>query len=56
MNLTSLNANITARGMYMDQQKLGDLTATAQTAGTNLNFQVNSDFAGSTIRVNGSRC
>ena len=37
----------------MEGQKLGDLTATAQTAGTDLNFQVNSDFAGSTIRVNG---
>ena len=34
VNLTNLNANITARGLYMDAQKLGDLTATAQTAGT----------------------
>jgi translocation and assembly module TamB len=53
VNLTSLNANLTARGLYMDKQKLGDVTATAQTVGTNVNFQVNSDFAGSTIRVNG---
>src|SRR5581483_1669423 len=51
INLTTLNANISARGLHRDNQKLGDLTATAETAGTNLNFQVNSDFAGSTIRV-----
>jgi translocation and assembly module TamB len=53
INLTSLNANVSARGLYMEGQKLGDLTATAATAGTDLNFEVNSDFAGSTIRVNG---
>jgi translocation and assembly module TamB len=53
VNLTSLNANIAARGLERQGKKLGDLTATAQTSGNTVNYRVNSDFAGSTIRVNG---
>jgi translocation and assembly module TamB len=53
VTLTSLNGNVSARGLQMEGKNLGDLTASTQTSGTNLNYQVNSDFAGSTIRVNG---
>ncbi|HEY2015044.1 MAG TPA: translocation/assembly module TamB domain-containing protein [Bryobacteraceae bacterium] len=51
--LTSLNANISARSLQMEGKKLGDLTATATSSGSNIQYNVNSDFAGSTIRVTG---
>lgn len=53
IQLTSLNANVAARGIEMEGKKLGDLTATATSSGANIQYNVNSDFAGSTIRVNG---
>ncbi len=51
--LTSLNANASAHGLQLEGKKLGDLTASAQSAGSNVNFTADSDFAGSGIRVNG---
>jgi translocation and assembly module TamB len=53
IQITSLNGNVTASGLAIQGKKLGDLTATAQTSGANLDYRLNSDFAGSTIRVNG---
>ena len=51
--LTSLNGNASAHGLAMQGKNLGDITATAQTAGAQLIYKVNSDFAGSTIKVDG---
>ena len=51
--LTALNANAEIRGLEMEGKRLGDLTARASTAGQAVQYTVNSDFAGSTIRVNG---
>lgn len=49
----NLQANASAHGLQMQGQNLGDFTATANTAGRDLRYNINSDFAGSTIRVNG---
>ncbi|MBV8819786.1 MAG: translocation/assembly module TamB domain-containing protein, partial [Acidobacteriaceae bacterium] len=54
LQLTNVTANIAAQNLQHEGQKLGDLTATAQTAGTTVTYNLNSDFAGSTVRVNGS--
>jgi translocation and assembly module TamB len=51
--LTSLSGNASARGLAMEGKKLGEITATAQTAGAELTYKVTSDFAGSTIKVDG---
>jgi translocation and assembly module TamB len=53
VQLTALTANASVRGLQMEGKRLGDLTATANTAGQTVQYNVNSDFAGSTIRVNG---
>jgi translocation and assembly module TamB len=52
-SVQTLNANVSARGLEMEGKRLGDVTATAQTAGQQIQYNVNSDFAGSTIRVTG---
>ncbi|PWU02641.1 MAG: hypothetical protein C5B51_20470 [Terriglobia bacterium] len=51
--LTTVNANLAVRGLQMQGKSLGDLTATADTAGSALRYNLTSDFAGSSIRVNG---
>lgn len=51
--VSSLKANLAARNLAMQGKPLGDLTATADTAGADVRYNVSSDFAGSTIRVNG---
>lgn len=51
--LTALNANATAHGLEMEGKALGDVTATASTAGAAIHYNVDSNFAGSTIRVSG---
>lgn len=51
--LTGLNAQAAIHGLAMQGKNLGDVTADANTAGTNLRYAVNSDFAGSTIRISG---
>ncbi len=53
VQLTSLNASLSAHGIEMQGKNLGDFTATATSAGSNIQYDVNSNFAGSTIRVNG---
>ena len=51
--LTSANGNAAVRNMRMEGRNLGDFTAVAQTSGGAVRYNVNSNFAGSTIRVNG---
>ncbi len=51
--IANLNANAAVRGLQMEGKNLGDLTATAASAGNTVNYKVDSDFAGSTIHVNG---
>ncbi|MGI8743141.1 MAG: translocation/assembly module TamB domain-containing protein [Bryobacteraceae bacterium] len=51
--VSSVNANASGRGIRMEGENLGNFTATAQTTGLTVNYRVNSDFAGSNIRVNG---
>ena len=51
--LTALTANFSVRGMQLQGNNLGNLTAAANTSGANLAYNLDSDFAGSTIRVSG---
>jgi translocation and assembly module TamB len=51
--IASLKADLGVRGLQMEGRNLGDLTATATSSGSAIDYNVNSDFAGSTIRVNG---
>jgi translocation and assembly module TamB len=51
--ITDLHANVAAHNLAMEGHDLGDLTATANSAGSVVRYDVNSNFAGSTIRVNG---
>jgi len=51
--IQSLNANVSAGGLQLEGKNLGDVTATATSSGGTVQYNVNSDFAGSTIRVNG---
>lgn len=51
---SSLNANVSARGIAAEGQNYGDLKLTATTSGANhLNFALNSDLAGAAIRGSG---
>ena len=54
VQLTTLNANAAVRGLEMEGKRLGDLTVAAATAGQAIQYNVSSDFAGSTIQVKGS--
>jgi autotransporter translocation and assembly factor TamB len=49
----NLNASLNARQLQMNGQSLGNLTATATSEGQAVQYNVNSNFGGSTIRVNG---
>jgi translocation and assembly module TamB len=51
--LTSLSGSASAHSLAMEGKPLGDITATAQTTGAELTYKVNSDFAGSIIKVDG---
>ena len=51
--IANLNANIAARGLAMEGKALGDVTAEANTSGTALQYEVTSDFAGSTTHIHG---
>lgn len=53
VEITNVNGNLSVRGLQMEGKNLGDLTATAATAGGAVRYNVNSDFAGSTIHVTG---
>jgi len=52
--LTSVNGDVSARGLRYEGQDYGDLTANARTSGSAVTYQLTSDFAGSNIRVNGN--
>ncbi|HLI83369.1 MAG TPA: translocation/assembly module TamB domain-containing protein [Bryobacteraceae bacterium] len=53
IELRSLNGNFAARGLQLEGRKLGDITASATTLTNAIQYQVSSDFAGSTIRAAG---
>jgi len=48
--LSTLNAHVATRGLSVDRKPVGDLTATAQTRGAELAFEVKSDFGAGDIR------
>lgn len=50
---STLNANVSAKSLAMNQKPLGDLTATAATSGSNVDFRLDSDFAKSKIQGTG---
>lgn len=50
---STLDANISAKGLTLNKKPMGDLTASAATSGNAVNFNLTSDFAGSSIRGNG---
>jgi translocation and assembly module TamB len=52
-DLTNVNANLAAHNLEMGGKSLGDLTAIASTAGSAVHYNLDSNFAGSTIRVSG---
>jgi translocation and assembly module TamB len=51
--LSSLSADVNANGIQMNGNSFGDLRLTANTRGDRLNYNLESDFAKSTIRGNG---
>ena len=53
-NLDALRADVSARTLRDNAQGYGDLTAHAESAGSNLNFHLDSNLTGATIRVSGS--
>jgi translocation and assembly module TamB len=54
VRVTSVNGDASVRGLRADGQNYGDLTAMARTTGNTVDYRVNSDFAGSTIKVSGA--
>ncbi len=52
--VTSLNAGLNARGLRLNGQSLGDVTATAKTTGRAASYQLTSNFAGSNIQITGT--
>ena len=52
--LTSAAGDFSVRGLQMEGRNLGDFTASASTAANALQYSVVSNFAGSTIRVDGN--
>lgn len=52
--LTAVNADASVRGLQMQGKNYGDVTADARTSGQNVSYHLDSDFSGSTIRVNGT--
>ncbi len=53
LQIGAVSANLSARALQMQGHNLGDFTATANTVGNALQYNVTSDFAGSDIRVAG---
>jgi translocation and assembly module TamB len=51
--LESLNANVSAHGLQLNQQAIGDLRLTAQSQGQVLTAHIESDFAASSIKGDG---
>ncbi|MBV9405736.1 MAG: hypothetical protein JO211_10360, partial [Acidobacteriaceae bacterium] len=53
VTIANITADLSARGLRVQNQSAGDLTATARTQNGAVNYNVTSNFAGSDIRVNG---
>ena len=53
IQVIALNLNAAAHNLEMEGKALGDFSATASTAGTVLHYNVDSNFAGSAIKVTG---
>lgn len=53
VTISNISADLSARGLRVQNQAAGDLTATARTANGIVTYNVGSNVAGSTIRVNG---
>ena len=54
IQLTSVNGNASVRGLQLEGQNYGDLTANATTSGQSVNYSLTSNFAGSNIKADGS--
>lgn len=52
--LTGVDADASVRGLRAEGQDYGDLNASARTSGGTVRYNLNSNFAGSNIRVNGN--
>ncbi len=52
--LSSVNGAMNLRDLQVQGEALGDLSATAQTSGDQVRYRINSDFAKSTILVDGA--
>lgn len=53
-SVANVNADLSARGLRVQNQDAGDLTATARTNNGQVNYNLASNFAGSNIKVNGN--
>ena len=53
LQIAAVSGNITVRGLRARGRNLGDFTADARTAGTQLSYRIDSNFAGSNIRADG---
>ncbi len=51
---SSVTADVSARSLRFRGQEYGNLSATAQTRGNSVIYSVNSNFAGSALRIDGS--
>jgi len=54
VTVSNITADLSARGLKLQNQNAGDLTATARTNNGNVTYDVASNFAGSTVKVTGS--
>jgi translocation and assembly module TamB len=52
--LTSIDGNASLRGLQFHGQNYGDLTANANTSGQSVNYNLTSNFAGSSINATGA--
>lgn len=52
--LSQVNGNVSGHGLRFQGQDFGDLTASASTSGKTVTYSLTSDFAGSSVRVNGN--
>ncbi len=53
VNIANVNADLSARGLRVQNQDAGDLAVTVRTSNNTVNYNVASNFAGSNIKVNG---
>jgi translocation and assembly module TamB len=52
--LSQVNGNVSGHGLRFQGQDFGDLGASARTSGKTVTYNLTSDFAGSSVRVNGN--